>query len=83
MKAKISQKRHIAKTLTWRVIASITTFVLGWFFFRDDEQVFQKATGLVIAEFILKILFYYLHERAWYSFDFGVQHKRKEFGDDE
>ena len=61
-----SQLRHILKAITWRVIASLTTFVLALIFFRDDPLATEKATGVAIAESILKILFYYLHERAWH-----------------
>ena len=68
----VSQKRHIAKTITWRVVASTTTFILAWFFFQDDPLVAEKATGVAIAETIIKMALYYLHERVWYRVDFGV-----------
>ncbi len=68
----VSQKRHIAKTVTWRVIASATTFALAWFFFKDDPLVTEKATGVAVAETVIKMLLYYFHERAWYRFNFGV-----------
>ncbi|WP_421764117.1 DUF2061 domain-containing protein [Ekhidna sp.] len=69
---KGSQKRHIAKTITWRVIASATTFVLALVFFQDHPNAMENATGIAIAESILKMLFYYLHERAWYKSKFGI-----------
>ncbi len=69
----VSQKRHIAKTITWRVIASTTTFILAWFFFQDDPNVAEKATSVAIAETVLKMLLYYFHERVWYRFNFGVK----------
>ena len=68
----VSHKRHLAKTVTWRVIASATTFALAWFFFRDDPLVAEKATGVAIAETIIKMALYYVHERAWYNFNFGI-----------
>jgi len=67
-----SRKRHIAKTITWRVIASGTTFLLAIFFFKDDPNATEKATGIAIAESILKMIFYYFHERAWYKSNFGL-----------
>ena len=76
MEQKISRKRHIAKTITWRIIASTTTFILALIFFKDDPNAAQKATGIAIAETILKMVFYYFHERAWYKYNFGVNHKR-------
>jgi len=66
-----SKVRALLKTITWRVIASLTTFVLALFFFRDDPLATQKATGVAITEVFLKMLFYYLHERMWYNVRFG------------
>ena len=66
--AKKSRVRHLAKAMTWRIIASGTTFLLAWFFFQDDEQAVQKATSVAVAESVLKIALYYSHERAWYRY---------------
>ena len=71
-----SKKRHIAKTITWRLIASATTFALALLFFQDHPNAMENATGIAIAESILKMLFYYFHERAWYKFSkFGIKKK--------
>ena len=58
---------HISKTVTWRLIASITTFFLAWYFFRDDPSATEKATGVALAEAVLKMVFYYFHEKAWHK----------------
>lgn len=58
---------HISKTITWRIIASLTTFALAWFFFRDDPNATEKATGVALTEAVLKMAFYYFHERAWHK----------------
>ena len=67
-----SKKRHLAKTVTWRCIATLTTFLLALLFFREDSEAVEKATGVAVAEFFLKMLLYYLHERAWYKSNFGL-----------
>ena len=67
-----SKKRHLAKTVTWRCIATLTTFLLALLFFREDSEAVEKATGVAVAEFFLKMLLYYLHERAWYKSKFGL-----------
>ena len=67
-----ANKRHIAKTLTWRVIASSTTFILSYLFFMDDAQAVAKATGVAVTEFFLKMVLYYFHERIWYKTKFGI-----------
>ena len=74
MKAKIARKRHVLKTITWRVIASGTTFLLAWLFFKDDSKAVEKATWVAITETGIKMLLYYFHERIWYNSDFGVTH---------
>lgn len=67
-----ANKRHIAKTLTWRVIATGTTFILSYLFFRHDAQAIELASGVAFTEFFLKMILYYLHERAWYRTKFGI-----------
>lgn len=70
---KISQKRHIAKMITWRVIASFTTFCIAYFFFKDDPMATQKATGVALTESVIKMALYYFHERVWYKSKFGIK----------
>ena len=64
----VGKKRHIAKAFTWRMIASVTTFIIGWLATGDIK------TGLSIGafDFILKLLLYYGHERIWYKSKFGI-----------
>lgn len=68
-----SSIRHLAKTITWRIIASITTFGLAFFIFNDDPEALQKATGIAIAESFIKMLIYYIHERVWHGSKFGLK----------
>jgi uncharacterized membrane protein len=68
MDSKSSRRRHLAKTITWRVIASVTTFSLAILFFRDDPKAVEKATGVAIAETIIKMVLYYYHERVWFRY---------------
>lgn len=69
--------RSIMKTISWRVIATGTTFLLTMLFFRDDPNATEKATGVAIAEATIKMLFYYLHERAWTNITWGTEWKRR------
>ena len=68
-----SAVRHLLKTITWRIIASITTFAIAFFIFREDPKAMEKATGIAIVESVLKMLFYYLHERMWHRSKFGLK----------
>jgi uncharacterized membrane protein len=67
-----SQKRHIVKTITWRIVGTIDTIVLSWLISGD------ALTGLKIgfAEVITKMLLYYFHERAWFKFSIYNSRKR-------
>ena len=76
MKVEVSRKRHIVKTITWRIIASGTTFLLALFFFHDDEKAVEKATGIAVAESAIKMVFYYFHERVWYNSNFGIKNRQ-------
>lgn len=42
----ISQKRHIAKTVTWRIIASLTTFAIAYFFLEMIQMQQKKQPVL-------------------------------------
>ena len=70
-----SRVRHIAKSITWRVIASATTFSLALIYFGRAE--ISKISLLVVFETIIKMLIYYLHERIWFKINFGLSHKMR------
>ena len=70
----VSYKRHIAKTITWRIVGTLDTVVISWIITGSWEW------GVTIGgvEAITKIILYYLHERAWYRLsNFGLK-KRNE-----
>lgn len=63
---RLDNKSHttsILKTISWRIIATTTTFTLAWLFTGEVETAL-KIGGV---EFFAKMLFYYLHERAWHK----------------
>ena len=64
----VSQKRHIAKALTWRLCASLETLLLGWLVTGS----FKIGASISLIELFSKTLLYYIHERIWYRFKFGV-----------
>jgi uncharacterized membrane protein len=55
--------RHLAKTITWRIVGTIDTMVLSWIIAGSLK------IGLAIGgtEVITKMILYFLHERAWYK----------------
>lgn len=73
-KIKVTRDRpikSIVKTITWRIIASATTFLLAFLFFHGDPKVTEKATGIAIAEMTVKMVLYFFHERAWERLRWG------------
>lgn len=64
----VEKKRHIAKSITWRLIGTIDTIVLSWIISGDAK------IGITIGfvELITKMILYYIHERIWYKSKFGV-----------
>lgn len=68
-----SRIRHLAKTITWRIVGTIDTMLLAWVISGSP------VTGLKIgaAEVVTKMILYYLHERVWYRINFGLD-RRKE-----
>ena len=68
----VSYKRHIAKTISWRIIGTIDTVIISGIITGSWEA------GLTIGgiEVISKMVLYYFHERAWYKFSkFGLKPK--------
>lgn len=60
----VSYKRHIAKTVSWRIIGTLDTMILSGFITGSWKL------GLTIGavEVVTKMVLYFLHERAWYKF---------------
>ena len=66
----VNYKRHIAKTITWRIIGTLDTMIIAWIITGSLEW------GLTIGgiEVFTKMILYFLHERVWYKFSkFGVK----------
>jgi len=64
---KERQLRSIVKTISWRVTATLTTAGLVYVF--TGELALAAKVGLL--EVLLKMLFYYLHERVWARVSWG------------
>jgi uncharacterized membrane protein len=67
---KVSRSRHLAKAVTWRIVASTITAIIAWAFGLPP-----KAIGAVfVVDLILKFVLYYAHERVWYKYiSYGVK----------
>ena len=68
----VSYKRHIAKTISWRIIGTLDTMIISGIITSSWE------IGLAVGgvEVFTKMVLYFLHERAWYKLSkFGVNGK--------
>lgn len=71
---KVSYKRHLAKTISYRIISTLIGFLIMWW--ATGNIKFGAAFGVV--ELVYKPLQYYIHERVWYRFiKFGLIEEKK------
>ncbi len=78
---KESPTRSILKAISWRIIASGTTFVVVFIIFKNYskqnlEEVINTATFITGVDIGIKLIFYYLHERLWTNIKWGKYWKR-------
>ena len=66
-------KRSAAKAITWRVTATIDTFIISWLITGRLEW----ATAIAGVEVLTKVFIYYLHERLWTRVKWGKEPLKK------
>jgi|TARA_B110000977_G_scaffold166363_1_gene214197 uncharacterized membrane protein len=68
-KSKVNIARHVLKTITWRIIGTVDTILIGWLVSGDP------MVGLTIGSFevFTKMILYFIHERVWYKVNLGVK----------
>jgi uncharacterized membrane protein len=63
-------KRHIAKTISWRIIGTIDTMILAGLI-SGNWKIGLSVGG---AEVLTKMFLYFLHERVWYKWiSYGIK----------
>ncbi len=68
---KIS-KRHLAKSISWRFIGTVDTFVFSWIITGD----LSEGLNLSGITTITKLIWYYIHERFWFNSSIMNSNKR-------
>ena len=58
----VQRKRHIAKTISYRIISTLIGFLLMWWI----SGSIKIGTAFGVAELLYKPIQYYIHERIWY-----------------
>jgi uncharacterized membrane protein len=56
-----SWRRSLAKTLSWRLFATVDTFIISYLVTGS----FMWAGSIISIEMMTKMALYYFHERAW------------------
>ena len=70
----VSAKRHIAKTISYRVLSTLIGFLIMWW----ASGSIKVGAAFGVAEILYKPLQYYIHERIWYKYiKFGLKDEKK------
>ena len=68
---KIS-KRHVAKSLSWRLIGSLDTLLFAWLVTGN----FSAGLNVSLVTTITKLVWYYIHEQFWFKSSIADSNKR-------
>ncbi len=79
---KDSPTRSLLKAISWRVIASSTTFIISYMVVKQttnetDAQVLRFATTIASVDVVAKLILYYFHERLWTNIYWGKYWSKK------
>jgi uncharacterized membrane protein len=62
-------KRSLAKTVSWRLTGSFSTFLISYIVSGD----FTVAGSIAVIQITANTILYYIHERAWDRVRWGKQ----------
>ena len=68
---KKANQRHLFKTITWRLIGTLDTVLIAWMV-SGNAFIGIKIGAL---EMVSKMILYYLHEKIWYKYNFGLSRR--------
>jgi uncharacterized membrane protein len=69
----VEAKRHIAKTISYRIISSVIGFIIVCIISGSIEI----GTVFSVVELLYKPVQYYIHERVWYKWiKYGLKNKQ-------
>jgi uncharacterized membrane protein len=69
---KVTKNRHIAKTISYRVISTGIGFLSMW----AVTGSIKIGAAFSIVELVWKPIQYYIHERVWYKWiKYGIDEK--------
>ncbi len=69
---KVTRNRHIAKTISYRLISTAIGFLTMWVV----SGSIKVGAAFGVAELLWKPIQYYIHERVWYKWiKYGINDK--------
>ena len=78
MAVVVQRKRHIAKTVTYRILSTGAGFVAVWM----GTGSMKAGTLFSLAELVFKPVLYYLHERFWFNHvSYGLKNTEQTVGE--
>jgi len=60
----VSYKRHVVKTISYRIISTVIGFITMWLITGS----IKVSTAFSVIELLWKPIQYYVHERLWYKY---------------
>ena len=69
----VEKKRHIAKTISYRVVSTAIGFLIMY----AVSGSVKVGAAFGLAELVYKPIQYYIHERIWYRFiKYGLKNEK-------
>lgn len=65
---RITKKRTVIKSISWRLVATTTTFIIAGSVLDEFNEV---ALYIALTELFTKFVLYYFHERLWLKLPLG------------
>lgn len=65
----VSKRRSLAKSLTWRVVAVVSTLLIGY----AMTGSWAFALSLTLVSNVINFVLYYIHERLWLGIGWGKE----------
>lgn len=69
----VSKVRHLLKSITYRIYSSCITSLIAL----TVTQNLKIGVSIGLADFLIKIVTYYIHERVWYRIPYGTERAKK------
>lgn len=67
-KQAVTNKEILYKSISWRIIATTTTFIISGIILNEFNDV---AFYIAVTELVTKFVLYYLHEKLWLKLPLG------------